>query len=243
MFKFIRLAAILFAAVFIMSVATGTGTADARPHKAKIVKRKGTRVVKTYVSKSGRSKVYIFNQKVYVRGKGWTKRVATPRKLRVVTRWRHGNFKYRRYNMRVSGGIGDGHRIKRKAIVSRETRLRQALVRYAKASLSTRTGFYRYSQGGYFSFDPTSYGRSDCSQWTASIYKHATGRFIGGNTWAQAARGHRTSNPKPGDLMFSSSLGHVEMYIGYGRTIGHGSAPIDYGRTSYWPSHFYVTFF
>src|SRR6185295_11277054 len=106
--------------------------------------------------------------KVYVRGAGWTRRVMWPRKLRVKARWQTRHSKCIRFNQRVRHGKGHGHRIICTPKISREQRLRMRLVEVAKSTLSSRTGFYRYSQGGYFSFDPTSYGRSDCSQWTAS---------------------------------------------------------------------------
>jgi len=217
-------------------------TAPAYAATPKVKNPRHAKVIKRGVTKNGKFHFRTYNRKVYVHGKGWTRRVMWPRKLRVKARWQTRHSKCIRFNQRVRHGKGHGHRIICTPKISREQRLRMRLVEVAKSTLSSRTGFYRYSQGGYFSFDPTSYGRSDCSQWTASIYKRATGRFIGGNTWAQAAHGHRTRNPKPGDLMFSGSLGHVEMYVGNGRTIGHGSPPIDYASTSYWPGHFFVSY-
>lgn len=204
------------------------------PHHAKVV-RKG-------VTKDGRHSFTVWTRKVYVHGAGWKRVVMHRRPARVVGHWHSKHFRYVRWNQRRPHGLGKRHRITRTPIISRETLLRRNIVRWAKSSLSSRTGYYRYSQGGSFSFDPTPHGRSDCSQWTAAIYKHATGRFIGGNTWAQIANGRPTRHPKPGDLMFSRNFGHVELYIGGGRTIGHGSAPIDYAHVGAWPGHFYRTF-
>jgi cell wall-associated NlpC family hydrolase len=121
---------------------------------------------------------------------------------------------------------------------------RDKILQYARSTMTSRTGFRRYSKAGATTYDPTPEAprRSDCSQWTRAIYHHITGRDIGLNTWAQIANGRRTKHPKPGDLMFPTGGGHCEIYVGGNRTIGHGSAPIDYGKLDYWPSHFFVTF-
>lgn len=95
--------------------------------------------------------------------------------------------------------------------------------------------------------DPTpGRGRSDCSQWVAAVYALAGAPFPGANTYEQNARGRRTSSPKPGDLMLTGNIEHVELYVGRGswkgNTIGHGSEPIDRDDTNNWPGHHFVTF-
>lgn len=221
--------------------AVAAARADAATPKVKNPRH--AHVVKHGVTKNGRLSYTRWSGKVYVVGHGWRRVVFHPRHRRVVAHWRTRHSKCVRFNMRVRHGKGAGHRMICRPRISREQRQRMAVVRWAKSSLSSRTGFYRYSQGGGTTADLTPrWGRTDCSQWARAVYLHATGRDIGWNTWAQAGRGRRTSHPKPGDLMFGSGTGHVEIYLGHGRTIGHGSPPIDYARTSYWPGHYFVTF-
>ncbi len=120
--------------------------------------------------------------------------------------------------------------------------LRARIIQVAESTLTSRTGFRRYSQPGASNLtDPTpATGRSDCSQWIAAVFHRAGAPFPGANTWEQARKGRRTSRPKPGDLMLSASVGHVELYVGGGRTIGHGDHPIDYATVAAWPGHFFV---
>jgi hypothetical protein len=122
--------------------------------------------------------------------------------------------------------------------------LRDRIVRMAESSLTTRTGFRRYSQAGALTTEltPGAGKRSDCSQWVRAVYLRAGAKDPGLNTWEQARKGRRTSRPRPGDLMFSASTGHVELYVGEGKTIGHGSPPIDYATPSVWPGHYFVSF-
>lgn len=122
---------------------------------------------------------------------------------------------------------------------------RDRIVELAEASMTSKTGFRRYDQGGGLTADPTPPAgkRTDCSQWTRAIYLKAGCPDIGLNTWEQAKKGRRTRSPRPGDLMFPPGTGHVEIYVGPGgRTIGHGSPPIDYANVSAWPGHYFVTF-
>lgn len=79
--------------------------------------------------------------------------------------------------------------------------------------------------------------RSDCSQFAANCYRHAgvpcpgSGTYMYSNTNTISAGGRLTTSPKPGDLgLYGSGRGrthHVEVYIGGGKHIGHGSPPID----------------
>ncbi len=122
--------------------------------------------------------------------------------------------------------------------------VRERIVAEAQATLTSKTGFRRYSQPGALTTDPTppAPARTDCSQWVRAIYLKAGAQDPGTNTWSQAAKGKRTSRPKPGDLMMSATTGHVELYLGGGRTIGHGSPPIDYANVSGWPGHYFITY-
>lgn len=123
--------------------------------------------------------------------------------------------------------------------------LRARIVAEAEKTLTTRTGFRRYSQAGALSENPTpaAPARTDCSQWVRAVYLRAGAPDPGTNTWEQARKGKRTSRPKPGDLMMSANTGHVELYVGPdGKTIGHGTPPIDEANVSAWPGHYFVTF-
>jgi cell wall-associated NlpC family hydrolase len=120
--------------------------------------------------------------------------------------------------------------------------IRRKLVIAAMRTLSSRTGFNRYSQAGPMNDDPTpaSPWRTDCSQWLRAIYLQVGGPDPGTYTGDQIAKGVATNNPEPGDMMFSAGGGHMEMYIGNGRTIGHGSSKIDYSNVEYYPGHFFM---
>lgn len=108
------------------------------------------------------------------------------------------------------------------------TSIRDKIVQLAQASLTTSSGFSRYSESGTPNLtDPTpAEGRTDCSQWVAAIYSKAGAPFPGADTTEMLSKGTATTSPKPGDLLCSPT--HVELYVGNGRTIGHGSPPIDY---------------
>ncbi len=101
-------------------------------------------------------------------------------------------------------------------------------------------GAYHYLAGGVPNTiidRPTPFRyRSDCSQFAANVYRMAglacpgSGTFMYSNTTSLAARGRLTYKPKPGDLAFYGSRWnphHVEVYVGGGRFIGHGTRPID----------------
>lgn len=107
--------------------------------------------------------------------------------------------------------------------------LRDRIVAEAKKTLSSKTGHNYYLAGGQTTLDPLAKPplRSDCSQWVSAIYHKAGAPNPGNATPQQAANGKRTNNPKPGDLLISPPH-HVELYVGGGKTIGHGSRPIDY---------------
>ena len=127
--------------------------------------------------------------------------------------------------------------------------LRGRIVEIAKASMTSKTGFSRYSQPGALTANPTprAPARTDCSQWIRACYLKAGAPDPGVNTWEMDRKGTRTNNPLPGDLMLTANVGHVELYIGAlgtadANTIGHGSPPIDYAHTSAFPGHFFVTY-
>ncbi|HVJ27612.1 MAG TPA: NlpC/P60 family protein [Vicinamibacterales bacterium] len=114
-------------------------------------------------------------------------------------------------------------------------------------------GAYHYLAGGIPNTiidrpTPRSY-RSDCSQFAVGVYKMAglkcpgSGTFMHSNTISIAnGNGRVTQNPRPGDLgMYGSRHAphHVEVYIGNGDHIGHGTVPIDNrepGRPSFYLS-------
>ena len=121
----------------------------------------------------------------------------------------------------------------------------EALRRY---NAGQRPSFY--SQAGAYTVDYALTGeprwfRSDCSQWVASLFK-ACGLpdpnglgFTGGFTGTLASHGELISraqadrecarvNGRPVLVIWDATgpSGHVEAYLGGGRTIGHGSQPI-----------------
>lgn len=115
----------------------------------------------------------------------------------------------------------------------------------AAANYRKNPGAYHYLAGGVANTiimapTPRNY-RSDCSQFAANCYRVAgvpcpgSGTYMYSNTGTIAARGRITTHPKPGDLgLYSYNRGnlrgsthHVEVYVGDGRHIGHGSPPID----------------
>lgn len=114
---------------------------------------------------------------------------------------------------------------------------RERVVAVAESTLTSRTGFKRYSQVGKLTDDPTppAPARTDCSQWLRACFLQAGLPDIGTYTVAQMAKSKRTNNPQPGDILIGT--GHVELYVGNGKTIGHGSPPIDYGEADYYVEH------
>lgn len=129
--------------------------------------------------------------------------------------------------------------------------LREKIVAVAEASMKSyqhNKGAWFYSQNGASNADdptrPPSRGkRSDCSQWVAAVYKKAgapspcSGDYATAWTGNMKVKGHAVgiSDLRPGDVViFGAGSGHhVELFVGPGnRTIGHGSAPVDYGTTT-----------
>jgi hypothetical protein len=128
--------------------------------------------------------------------------------------------------------------------------LRDRIVAVARASMESynkNPGAWFYNQGGRSNADdptkpPRSGSRSDCSQWVAAVYKKAgapspcSGDYATAYTGNMKVKGHAVGmgDLKPGDVVIygKGSGHHVELYVGPGdRTIGHGSAPVDYGTT------------
>jgi hypothetical protein len=81
--------------------------------------------------------------------------------------------------------------------------------------------------------------RSDCSSWFTSVYKTCGlpdpngENFSAGYTGTLGTHGKWISRSQlqPGDaiLFGTAPFHHVELYIGEGKTIGHGSAPVNQG--------------
>src|ERR1044072_6336919 len=114
---------------------------------------------------------------------------------------------------------------------------RARIVAIAKSTLTTRTGHFYYSMPGALTTDPTPAppARSDCSQWARAIYLLAGVPDPGITTYDQINHGHQVAPPLPGDLVSPQDEGPVETYVGGGRTIGHGTPPIDYANVSDFP--------
>ena len=101
---------------------------------------------------------------------------------------------------------------------------------------------YPYVWGGYQ--PSTSF---DCSGFVSYVYNQCGWDF--GRLGAQGLYNisTRTSNPKPGDLVFftgtydTPGISHVAIYVGDGWIL-HCGDPIQYANlnTSYWQSHFYA---
>lgn len=115
------------------------------------------------------------------------------------------------------------------------TTIRDKIVQVAKDSMGAPPTTF-YSQGGAMTdkLHPAHGERSDCSQWARAVYLKAGAPDPGTFTGAMLQKGKPTDKPLPGDLLCGNN--HVEIYIGNGRTIGHGSDPIDYGTVAYFKS-------
>lgn len=135
-------------------------------------------------------------------------------------------------------------RKRRAAVANTMSAKRKAIcneARRSRANYRKNPGAYHYLAGGKPNtvvMEPTPRNwRSDCSQWAVNIYRHAgvpcpgSGTYMFSNTLSIEGRGARVvSNPMPGDLGMYGAHGrthHVELYIGNGEFIGHGTQPID----------------
>ena len=105
--------------------------------------------------------------------------------------------------------------------------------------MMARLGQYRYTLHMVDRSNPAS-GATDCSALVQRAYQDTAGIDPGSWTGAQMRRGHPVFGPEadladalallqPGDLIFfdwdgirTADADHVEMYIGCGKTIGHG---------------------
>jgi hypothetical protein len=98
--------------------------------------------------------------------------------------------------------------------------------------------YFHYSQAGSWKFDlfkrDAPGDRSDCSSFVIQAYEKAGCKLPAsmhgqGFTGTLAEAGRKVSTPKPGDICLYGTFPyhHVELYIGGGKTIGHGSPPID----------------
>lgn len=117
-----------------------------------------------------------------------------------------------------------------------------ALASAAACASGKRPNFY--SQTGAFDashcITGPAYGhRDDCSSWFASVYKSvgqpdpSGEHFTAGYTGTLGANGRQVSlgEAKPGAAVLYGPYPHhhVEMLVAPGKTIGHGSAPVDAG--------------
>lgn len=164
-------------------------------------------------------------------------------------------------------GIAKWEKLRREAGYMIERRLAQiakvdnprarivAQAQLAAFNFQLNPGAYHYLAGGRANeviMEPTPKGwRSDCSQFAVNVYREAgvpcpgTGSYAYSNTTSIAGSGRIVTSPKPGDLglySYSSSnprttTHHVEVYIGGGRYIGHGTRLID-GITPGLPTFF-----
>lgn len=116
-----------------------------------------------------------------------------------------------------------------------------AVAQQAAVNYRRNPGAYHYLAGGIANTEimvptPPSY-RSDCSQFAANVYRLAgvacpgNGTYLYSNTNTISMGGKQVGAPRPGDLgLYGSGRGHthhVEVYVGGGQYIGHGSPPID----------------
>lgn len=138
-------------------------------------------------------------------------------------------------NANIGWGISRGGRGP-----SDESKLVEAREAVVKTMMALQ-GKLRYSQGSDRStvLQALTKGSAagDCSSTCQQVYKQATGIDIGGNTSTQIKSSNATdvdntpgcpdeNHLLPGDLLFfkgsGSGVGHVEMYIGSGKLMGHG---------------------
>lgn len=82
----------------------------------------------------------------------------------------------------------------------------QKVLKVAKNQLGDR---YVYGAAGPRSFD--------CSGLVTYSYRHATGKRLPHSSSAIRAKGHRVSNPRPGDVVWTP--GHVSIYAGHGKVV------------------------
>jgi cell wall-associated NlpC family hydrolase len=98
--------------------------------------------------------------------------------------------------------------------------------------------YYHYLPGGTWKNDlflrDAAGERSDCSSFVIQCYAKAGCKLPAslthqGFTGSLADAGKKVATPKPGDICLYGTypFHHVELYVGGGKTIGHGSAPID----------------
>jgi cell wall-associated NlpC family hydrolase len=122
--------------------------------------------------------------------------------------------------------------------------IRARILKIAKSTLTVHTGYLRYSQAGALTDNPTPSppARTDCSQWVRAIYLAAGVPDPGTTTFDMMTRGHQVVHPLPGDLLLTADGAHVEIVVGDGRTIGHGTPPIDYANVSDFPGAFFMRF-
>jgi hypothetical protein len=111
--------------------------------------------------------------------------------------------------------------------------LRDKIVQIATESIGKPPNTH-YDQKGSLTdkVHPNEGERSDCSQWVRAVYLQAGAQDPGSYTGAMMTKGHQTKHPLPGDIIVSAS--HVELYIGNGKTIGHGTSDIDMGDAAYY---------
>lgn len=159
-----------------------------------------------------------------------TRKEAIENDIRVLEAEASGKLKFDVDANKVTGGTPQ-QRVKGAALLAAK-----------RCSEGKRANFYSqpgsYSVNRVFTGEPRGY-RSDCSQfltschWAADLPDPNGEEWTGGYTGTQVREGIEISesNLKPGDyIIYGSGVGyHVEIYVGNGKTIGHGSAPIDPG--------------
>lgn len=97
--------------------------------------------------------------------------------------------------------------------------IRSKIVSWAKAQVEKQEGKApKYQMGGNCTkpFSKIASKQCDCSSFTQRAYREA-GISIPRTTWTQRDASKPVSKPKIGDLAFSSSFGHVAVYIGNGK--------------------------
>lgn len=114
-----------------------------------------------------------------------------------------------------------------------------AAAEHAAELSKTHPDYYHYSQPGRWKNDlflrDALDERSDCSSFVIQCYAKAGCRLPKsmqgqGFTGTFAQVGRRVATPKPGDICLYGDppkYHHVELYVGKGKTIGHGTALVD----------------